>query len=81
MTTLSQLETVRREIADIKAVMLTTQNVLAATQNKTDVDFLHKKLERLHKEKIICREQETILLQGQASGQHCLPRYLLPTLG
>ncbi|DBA77038.1 TPA: hypothetical protein ACH3X1_009626 [Trebouxia sp. C0004] len=67
MTTLSQLEIVRREIADIKAEMLTTQNVLAATQNKTDVDFLHKKLERLHEEKIICRKQETILLQGQAS--------------
>ena len=81
MTTLSQLEITRREIADIKADMLKTNEVVAATQNTTEVPFLRKRLERLHKEKIILREQETFLLQGQASGEHCLPRYPLPSLG
>ena len=81
MKTPSQLEIVRREIADIKAEILKTNKALAATQNTTDVGFLRKRLEHLDRKEIILRQQETILLQGQASGEHCLPRDLLPTLG
>ena len=53
MKTPSQLEIVRREIADIKAEMLKTNKALAATQNRTDVDFLRKRLEHLDRKEII----------------------------
>lgn len=80
MTTFSQLETVQKKIDDLDAKILNTEAALAATQSATDIDFLRKQLER-YKEKIVRCEQETILLQGQASGVYgvyCLPRYLLP---
>ncbi|KAA6421563.1 MAG: hypothetical protein FRX49_08507 [Trebouxia sp. A1-2] len=67
MTTFSQLETVQKKIDDLDAKILNTEAALAATQSATDIDFLRKQLER-YKEKIVRCEQETILLQGQASG-------------
>ena len=53
MTALSQLETIRNEIDDLKAEILNTKEALANAQDAADVDFLRKQLERLHKEKII----------------------------
>ncbi len=81
MTTLSQLEIKKKEIADIEAEMLKTQNALAATQSTEDVACLRQWLDRLHQEKIIRCKQETILLQTQVSGKHCLPCHLLPPVG
>jgi len=74
MTSPSQLETVQKEIDDVKAEILETKEALAAAQRDADVHFLRKQLEQL-------REKENILLQGQASGEHCLPGYLLPPPG
>ena len=76
MTTPSQLQTVRREIADIKAEILETKKALAAAQAPADVAFLRQQLGDLNKEKIVLNERQNILLQGQKSGEHCLPRYL-----
>ncbi len=84
MTSPSQLETVQKEIDDVKAEILETMEALAAAQCDADVHFLRKKeeqlrkeKEQLRKEKEQLREKEIILLQGQASGEHCLPCYLL----
>lgn len=76
MTTPSQLGTLRGEIDDIKAKILKTEEALAAAEALADISFWRKRLGDLDKEKIILREQETILLQGQASGEHRLPCYL-----
>jgi len=81
MTSPSQLETVQKEIDDVKAEILETKEALAAAQRDADVLFLRKQLEQLRKEKEQLREEENILLQGQASGEHCLPGYLLPPPG
>ena len=75
MTSASQLETVEKEIDDVKAEILETKDALAAAQHDADVHFLRKQLEQLRKEKEQLREKENILLQGQASGEHCLPWY------
>lgn len=77
MTQLRELGEVRREIANITAEIERTDESLAATQMTTGVDSLRKQLADLRKEKLLLREQETILL---ASGEHCLPRYLLAEL-
>ncbi|KAL3131323.1 hypothetical protein ABBQ38_000612 [Trebouxia sp. C0009 RCD-2024] len=67
MTTPSELETVRKEIHDLKAEILNTKEALAGAHVAADVDFLCKQLERLHTEKIVLQEKENILLQGHAS--------------
>ncbi|KAL3161847.1 hypothetical protein ABBQ38_008937 [Trebouxia sp. C0009 RCD-2024] len=69
MTTPSQLGTLRGEIDDIKAKILKTEEALAAAEALADISFWRKRLGDLDKEKIILREQETILLQGQASDE------------
>jgi len=78
MTSPSQLETVQKDIDDVKAEILGTMEALAAAQCDADVHFLRKKGEQLRKKEEQLREKEIILLQGQASGEHCLPCYLLP---
>ena len=78
MTTLSQLEMVQKEIEVLKAKILKTEEALAA---RTEVDFQRKQLEQLNRQLSSLREQETILLQHQVSGEHCLLCYLLPSLG
>jgi len=82
MTSASQLETVEKEIDDVKAEILETKDALAAAQHDADVHFLRKQLEQLRKKEEQLRkkeeqlrEKENILLQGQASGEHCLPWY------
>ena len=72
MTTPSQLGTLRSKIDELEAKILKIEEALAAAQAPADVAFLRKQLEQL---------QEKELLRGQASGEHCLPRYLLPPLG
>ena len=66
------LETLRRKIDEV-------EQALAAAQAPADIAFLRQQLGDLNKEKIILREQETILLRGQVSGEHCLLCYLLPS--
>ena len=78
MTTPSQLGMLRTEIDDLKAEIVSAKEALAATQSATETDFQHKQLEQLNRQLSSLREQETILLQGQVSGEHCLRRYLLP---
>ena len=73
MTTASQLETVRKEIDVVKEKILKTEKALDAAQQAADVDFLRKQLEQLNRQLSSLREKEVILLQGQVSGQHCLP--------
>ena len=78
MTTPSQLEIVRREIADTKAEILKTKEALAAAQEPAHMAFL-RILEQLNRQLSSLREQETVLLQGQPSGGQCLLCYLFPT--
>ena len=73
MTTPSQLETLRRKIDEV-------EQALAAAQAPADIAFLRQRLDNLDKKEILLLEQQN-RLQGQASGEHCLPRYLLPRLG
>ncbi len=80
MTTPSQLETVRKKIDDLEAEILNTKEALAVAQRTTEIEFLRKRLEQLDRKEIVLREKENILLQGQASGEHCLSRYLLLSL-
>ena len=79
MTTPSQLGTLSGKIDEAK--ILKTEEVLAAAQRTPDVEFERKQLEQLNRQLSSLREQETILLQSQASGEHCLPCYLLLSLG
>ena len=95
MTTSSQLGTLRgkidgleaeildtkAEILDTKAEILDTKKALAAAQAPADITYLRQQLDNLSKKEIVLREEKNILLQGQASGEHCLPCYLLPPLG
>ena len=74
MTTPSQLGTLRSKIDELEAKILKIEEALAAAQAPADITYLRKK-------EIVLREEKNILLQGQASGEHCLPRYLLPPLG
>lgn len=78
MTAPSQLGTLRTEIGGLKAKILKSEEALAASQSTTETDFQHKQLEQLNRQLSSLREQETIVLQGQVSGEHCLRRYLLP---
>ena len=79
MTTPSQLETVRREIADTKAKILKTEEAVAAAQKPADIAFL-RILEQLNRQLSCLREQETIVLQAQQSGEQWLLCYLFPPL-
>ena len=74
MTTPSQLGTLRSKIDELEAKILKIEEALAAAQAPADITYLRKK-------EIVLREEKNILLQGQASGEHCLPCYLLPPLG
>ena len=78
MTTPSQLGTLRRKIDGLEAELLETKKALAAAraQEPADIAFLRQQLGDLNKEKIVRLQQENILLQGQASGEQGLPRYL-----
>ena len=76
MTSRSQLEAVRGEIAEIKTKIQKKEEALAAAQAPADIAFWRQQLGGLNKTEIILRQQETILLQGQVSGEHCLPCYL-----
>ena len=81
MTTPSQLGTLREKIDKVEAKIPKIEEALAAAQAPADIAFLRQQLGDLNKKKIILREQETILLQGQASGEHRLPCYLLSPCG
>ena len=81
MTAPSQLEIVRREIADIKAEILETKEALAAAQEPADTTFWRKLLEQLNRQLSSLREQETVFLQGQLLGEQCLLCYLFPPFG
>ena len=59
---------------ELEAEILDTKRAVAAAQSTTELDFLRKQL-------LLLQEKENILLRGQASGEHCLPRCLLPSLG
>lgn len=80
MTTPSQLGTLRGKIDELEAKILKIEEALAAAQ-APDVAFLRKQLEQLNNTRNLLQEKENILLRGQASGEHCLLRYLLPPLG
>ena len=67
MTSIIELGKVRREIANITAEMQRTNKSLATNRNTTEAEFLYKQLEDLRKEKLVLREQETILLRGSSS--------------
>ena len=73
MTTPSQLGTLRGKIDDL-------EKALAAAQEPADIAFLRQRLGDLDKKEILLLEQQN-RLQGQVSGEHCLPCYLLPPLG
>ena len=75
MTTPSQLEALRGKIDKLETEILDTKKDLAAIQSATDIEFLRQQLGDLNKEKIILREQETILLRSQASGEQCYAAY------
>ena len=81
MTTPSQLGTLRTEIDDRKAEILSTKEALAASQTTPEIEFLRKQLEQLNTTRNLLQEKENILLRGQASGEHCLPCHLLPSVG
>ena len=77
-TTPSQLGALRGKIDEVDAEILDTKKALAATQSATDIEFLRQQLGALNKEKIILREQETILLRSQVSGEQCHAAYCHP---
>ena len=81
MTTSSQLGTIRGEINKLQAEILDTKKALAAAQAPADIAFWRQQLDNLNKKEIVLQEKENILLRGKASGEHCLPRYLWPSLG
>ena len=81
MTTSSQLGTLQTEIDDLKAEILSIKEALAAAQTTPEMGFLRKQLEQLNNTRNLLQEKENILLRGQASGEHCLPRYFLPPHG
>ncbi len=63
------MQAVQQEIDGLKAEIQAIKQELAAAEQAEDgakVDFLRKEVSSL-------REQQTILLRAQASGQHCLP--------
>ena len=83
MTSHNQLQAVQQEIGSVIEKTVDAEKALAAAEQAGDgakVDFLRKRLEQLDKEKNSLHEKENILLQGQASGQHCLPCHHLPGL-
>lgn len=87
MTTPTPLDTVGKEIEEMKAQILDTQKALAAA-SKTEIDFLRKHLKQLfntrnllQEKKNLLLEKEIIVLRGQATGKHCLSSYLLLSLG
>ena len=76
MTTLSQLKTLRGKIDRLEGERLDTKEALATAQAPVDIAFLSQRVLDLNEKKILLREQETILLQVQVSGEQCLPHYL-----
>ena len=58
MTTLCQLAIIRKKIDELDAMMLKTDEAVAATQSTTEIDFLRNQLVHLHKEKIVLCEQD-----------------------
>lgn len=77
MTTLTLLERVHKELDNVGAKLLKAEEAAAVAHNAEDTAFWRNHMELLQREKLMLREQEIILLPGQASGKHCLPRYLL----
>ncbi len=72
----SQSAAVQKELDDVKAEILETKEALDAAQRAGDaaeVDYLRKRVESLDKDRNMLREQQTVLLQGQASGQTARP--------
>ena len=65
---------------NLETEILNTKDALADAHRAADIAFLRKRLEQLDRKEIALLEQETFLLQGQASGEHCLLPYLLPSL-
>ena len=80
MTTPSQLGTLRGKIDELEAKILKIEEALAAAQAPADITYLRQQLGDLNQENSILREQETILLRDQVSGEHCLLCYLLRSL-
>ena len=79
-----QMQAVQQEIDYVKAQQERNEQDLTIAEQAADearVGFLRKCLEQLNRQLSSLREKENILLQGQASGQHCLPCYILPPLG
>ena len=75
MTTPSQLKAVQKKIDDLESELLNTKKALAAAQSTPEIDFLEQLLallEQLNKTQNLLQEKENVLLQGQASGEHCL---------
>ena len=81
MTVPSQLETVSREIAQIKTNIQRTEQALAAAQEPADIAFVRQQLLDLTKEKLLLIKRQNMFLEGQVSGEHCLPRSLLQLHG
>lgn len=75
--TLTLLERVHRELDKVGARLLQAEEAVAVAHNAEETAFWRNHMEQLQREKLMLREQEIILLPGQASGKHCLPRYLL----
>lgn len=76
-----QLGTLRGELDELQAEVLDTKEALAAAKAPADVAFWRQQLRNLNKKQITLQKQDTIAPRGQPSGEHCLPRYLLPPLG
>ena len=76
MTSHNQLHAVQLEINKVGAQIDKADGELAKARANTDnkeVDFLHNSLVQLRQGKNSLLEQQTLFLQAQASGQHCLP--------
>ena len=75
MTSHNQLHAVQLEINKVGAQIDKADGELAKARADTDnkeVGFLHNSLVQLRQGKNSLLEQQTILVQAQASGKHCL---------
>lgn len=76
MTSHNQLQAVKQEVKNVCAQIDKAEGELAKAKAETDnkeADFLRNTLVELHRKENTLLEQETIFLQVQAPGQHCLP--------
>ncbi len=83
MSSHTQLQANQQEIDSVKAKIQHTKQDLATAEQGGDgdrVDFLRRRLEQMDRQLSSLREQQTILLRGQAPGQHCLPCHHLAGL-